>query len=101
MDHKHFNFFSLLFSQLKYATPNLDKSSVCCRVGVEERRGAGNLQSLPLILGLRLIYGPFYQETITMYRCGFGAGLINPEDCVGTTSCRGSVFSGGWDSSKQ
>lgn len=39
MEHKYFNFFSVLFSHLKYATPNLDKSSVCCREGVEERRG--------------------------------------------------------------
>lgn len=101
MDHKYFNFFSVLFSHLKYATPNLDKSSVRCREGVEERRGERNLQNLPLIWSLRLICGPFYQETITIYRCRFSTGLVNPEDCVGTTSCKGSEFSRGWDSSKQ
>lgn len=67
------------------------------------RRGGGerNLQNLPLIWSLRLICGPFYQETITIYRCRFSAGLVNPEDYVGTTSCKGSEFSRGWDSSKQ
>lgn len=52
MDHKHFNFVFVLLSHPKYATPNLDTSSVCCSEGVGEGRGEGSLQNSILVLAV-------------------------------------------------
>lgn len=100
MDHKHFNFVFVLLSHPKYATPNLDTSSVCCSEGVGEGRGEGGLQNSILVLGVSLNNGLFCQKTITMQRCHFDEGPLSPEDCIETTSCRGSECCGCWNSSE-